>query len=321
MNGRERMRRTAILLTLVTGLAMAHEASAEPGATKAAADALFAEGRALMDQHKYSEACVKFAESERFEPSVGASLNLGECHEKLGHTASAYGAFGEAKRLAALRKDTEREAHAAERRASIEPRLSRIALSLPVNVSGVTVFLDGQELGAGAIGAAIPVDPGSHRVRAIRSDKPTFDKEISVGSGPVTVAVEVVFPGDKPVPEASNTVRSAGVVVGAAGLVGLLGGGGFGIAAIVKNNASKDECRPADATQCSARGVTLRNSAGTFADVSTGTLVAGGALVGLGIGLFVLGGTSGPEKPGATAFRMIPMVSPGFGGVLMGTEF
>ncbi len=321
MNGRERMRRTAIMLTLVTGLMTAHQASAEPGATKAAADALFAEGRALMDQHKYTEACVKFAESERFEPAVGTSLNLGECHEKLGHTASAYGAFGEAKRLAALRKDTEREAHAAERRAAVEPRLSRIALSVPANVPGVKVFLDEQELGAGAIGAAIPVDPGAHRVRAVSPNKPAFDKEITVGPGPVTVAVEVVFPGDKPAPEAWSTVRSVGVVVGAAGLVGVLGGGGFGVAAIVKNNASKDECLPSDATQCSMRGVSLRKQAGTFADVSTGTLVAGGAMVALGVGLFVLGGASSREKPASTAFRVLPLVSPGFGGVLVGTEF
>ncbi len=321
MNGRERMRRTAILMTLVTGLLMGHEASAQPGANKAAADALFAEGRSLMDQHKYAEACVKFAESERFEGAVGTSLNLGECHEKLGHTASAYGAFGEAKRLAALRKDAEREAHAAERRAAIEPRLSRIALSVPSHAATVKVFLDDQELGAGAIGAAIPVDPGQHRVRAIAPDKPTFDKEFAVGAGPVTVAVEVVFPGDKPKTEAWSTMRSAGVVVGAAGLVGVLGGAGFGVAAIVKNNASKEECLPADAAACSMRGVSLRKQAGTFADVSTGTLVAGGVLVGLGVGLFVLGGTNSQEKPGPTAFRVIPVLSPGFGGAIVGTEF
>jgi hypothetical protein len=317
-----------MVMTLLAGLLATCLAAAEPGANKAAADALFAEGRALMTQNKYAEACDKFAESDRFEPAVGTSLNLGECHERLGRTASAYGAFGEAKRLAALRKDTEREAHAEARRAALERRLSRMALSIPSKVPGVKVLLDGQELGVGAIGAAIPVDPGRHIVKAVAPDKPAFEKELLVGDGPVTVAVEVVFPGDKPTsssdPAAWSTMRSAGVVVGAAGFVGVLMGGGFGIAAIVKNNASKDECLPGNAKQCSLRGLSLRGQAGTFADASTGTLIAGGALVGLGVGLFFLGATRGSdhqEKPKAQEIRFIPVLVPGYCGAVAGVEF
>lgn len=315
------LRQTAMMMTLVSSFLLANVAHAELGANKAAADELFAEGRALMAQSKYAEACVKFVESERFEPALGTSLNLGECHERLGQTASAYGAFGEAKRLAALRKDTEREAFAAERRAALEPRLSRIAISIPTNVPGVKVLLDGQELGAGAIGAAIPVDPGRHIVSAVAPDKPTFGKELEVGPGPLTVAVEVVFPGDKPQEPAWNNVKSAGVVIGAAGLVGVVVGGVFGVTAIVKNNASKDECLSGDATKCSLHGVSLRHQAGTFADVSTGTLIAGGALVGLGLGMFFLGGRVAPEKPRAKEIQIIPVLGPGFGGAVAGVEF
>ena len=321
MNERDRMRRTAMVTVLAASLLVTCVAAAEPGANKAAADALFAEGRALAAQGKYAEACAKYAESERFEPAVGTSLNLGECHEKLGHTASAYGAFGEAKRLAALRNDPDREAVAAERRAAIEKRLSRIALSVPSNTSGMKVLLDGQELGTGAIGASIPVDPGKHIVRAIVPDKPPYEKEVLVGPGPLTVAIEVVFLGDKPAPEPPTTARNVGVVVGAAGLVGVLAGGVFGVAAIVKNNASKDECLPSNATQCSQRGISLRNQAGTFADVSTGTLIGGGVLVGLGVGLFFLGSGGGREKQQAKDIRVFPIVAPGFGGAVAGVEF
>lgn len=320
MNQRKRMRRTATGMVLVASILITFAAAAEPGANKAAADALFSEGRALMAQGKFVEACEKFAESERFEPAVGTSLNLGECHERLGRTASAYGAFGEAKRLAALRGDAEREAHAAQRRAVLEPRLSRIALSVPSKVPGVKVLLDGQELGTGAIGAAIPVDPGKHVVRAVAPDKPPFEKEVEVGPGPLTVAVEVVFAGDSPAPSWS-TARNAGVVLAAGGFVGVVAGGIFGIAAIVKNNASKDECLAGDATQCSLRGVSLRRQAGTFADVSTGTLLAGGVLVGVGAGLFFLGGNAAPEKRQPHTFRVFPVVAPGLGGAVAGVEF
>lgn len=327
MNERKRKLRSAAVLTFVTSMLVACFADAEQGqtgASKAAADALFAEGRALASQGKYAEACEKFAESERFEPSAGTSLNLGECHEKLGRTASAYGAFGEAKRMAALRQDTEREAYAAQRRAALEPHLSKIALSIPKQVSGVQVFWDGQALGRGAIGAAIPVDPGKHLVRAIAADKPAFEKVLNVGKGPLTLAVEVVFPGDKPTANTWSPLQKAGLVVGATGVVSVLVGGGFGIGAIVKNNASKEMCLPENAGSCSEQGVTLRNQAGTFADVSTGTLLAGGALVGVGLGLFFLAGPTSKEKPRSKEskeMRFVPVVGPGFGGLLLGKEF
>lgn len=321
MNERKRRLRSAAVLTFVTSMLVACFADAETGASKAAADALFAEGRALAGQGKYAEACEKFAESERFEPSAGTSLNLGECHEKLGRTASAYGAFGEAKRMAALRQDTEREAYAAERRAALEPHLSKIALSIPKQVPNVKIFLDGQALGPGAIGAAIPVDPGKHAVRAIASDKPTFEKVLDVGKGPLTLAVEVVFPGDKPVEDTWTPLRKAGLVVGATGVVSVIVGGGFGIGAIVKNNASKEMCLPENAGSCSEEGVKLRNQAGTFADVSTGTLLAGGALIGVGMGLFFLAGPTSKEKPRSKEMRVVPVVGPGFGGALGRMEF
>jgi len=131
MNERDWMRRTAMVAVLAASLLVTCVAAAEPGANKAAADALFAEGRTLAAQGKHAEACAKFAESERFEPAVGTSLNLGECHEQLGHTASAYGAFGEAKRLAALRHTPDREAIAEGRREAVEKRPARLAVGGP----------------------------------------------------------------------------------------------------------------------------------------------------------------------------------------------
>ena len=322
---RDRMRAVAMGMALAACVFSAGPAYAETSANKAAADALFAEGRALVTQEKWFEACEKFIESDRFESAVGTSLNLGECHERLGRTASAYGAFGEAKRLAALRGDTEREAHAAERRAKLEPRLSRIALRLPSGVPGVKVMLDGRELGTGALGAAIPVDPGRHNVNAVAPDKPDFEKQLIVGPGPVTVAVEIIFPGDKPNPWMDpsqwSPARSAGIVVGAAGVVGGLAGAGFGIAAIVKNNASKTRCESEDPTKCSLVGLSLRNRAGTYADISTGAIVGGGVLVGVGLGLFLFGGSIVQEKPQAEEIRIIPVIAPGYGGLAGGMEF
>jgi hypothetical protein len=60
---------------------------------RARADALFEQGRALMDAGKYQEACSAFAESEALAEGAGTVMNLGVCYEKLGDKERACQAF------------------------------------------------------------------------------------------------------------------------------------------------------------------------------------------------------------------------------------
>jgi uncharacterized protein HemY len=57
---------------------------------KATAEALFAEGRRLMSSGNYATACQKFAASQKLDPALGTSLNLADCYDKSGRTASAW---------------------------------------------------------------------------------------------------------------------------------------------------------------------------------------------------------------------------------------
>src|SRR5688500_5414952 len=57
------------------------------------AEALFREGKALLQQGKLAEACAKFDASDRLEPSVGTELNAADCHEKNGKVATAWAGF------------------------------------------------------------------------------------------------------------------------------------------------------------------------------------------------------------------------------------
>src|SRR5215471_18412917 len=77
-------------------------AGAQPS-DKPGAEALFEQGRRLMDQKRYPEACEKFAASHKLDPAVGTLLNLADCQERQDHLATAWAYYREAQALAQSR--------------------------------------------------------------------------------------------------------------------------------------------------------------------------------------------------------------------------
>jgi Flp pilus assembly protein TadD len=90
------------------------------------ADALFAEGRDLLEKGRFSEACARLARSEELSPAVGTLLNLGYCYEQVGQLRSAMDAYSEADVLATAAGETKRAAFAKERFAAVEPRAPKL---------------------------------------------------------------------------------------------------------------------------------------------------------------------------------------------------
>ena len=147
----------------IVGRAPAAHAQAED---QAAARALFAEGRSLMKAGKYANACPKLEAARKLYTSAGILLNLADCHEKIGRTASAWTEFGEA---AAVAKRTNRDDDAEEatrRQTALEPSLPRFTIRVAHAVPGLGVKRDGAPIAPAAWGAALPVDPGAHEIRA-----------------------------------------------------------------------------------------------------------------------------------------------------------
>ena len=75
-------------------LGVSSRAEAQP--TAAIAEQLFRDGRALIGQGKFDEACEKFAASQRLAPAIGTLLNLAVCREKQGRDATAWSLYADA---------------------------------------------------------------------------------------------------------------------------------------------------------------------------------------------------------------------------------
>jgi len=293
----------------------------------ATAQALFEEGRSLMQQQQYERACPKFAESQRLGPASGTLLNLGECYAKLGKSASAWAAFKEAIPAAHSAGQADREQFAHERVAEIEGKLVRLAIKVaPPPAAQLVVKRDGVTLGEAAWGTPVPVDPGPHVVEATAPGKRPWKTTVEIKSDPSTEVVVPVLDAAPP-PESAKpflTQRTIGIGVAGLGVVAATVGAVFGLNAISTNDSAKKHCR--DGNLCDATGLQQLDSAKGQATASTIFFLLGAAAIGGGAILFFTapddadkGSDSGGGKA-MTRMRLAPAVSASAAGLdLRGT--
>jgi hypothetical protein len=309
---------------------------------EATAEALFMEGRRLMADGKYAEACPKLAESQRLDAAVGTLLNLGECYEKNGQTASAWAAFRSAASLGRKDHQEEKERVARERAAAIENKLSRltIVVSPEAKAANVTIKRDGVALLEASWGTSIPIDPGQHTVEATSPGTKPWSKTIDLplGAGSVTVTVPALESGGAtaPVPAAAPASdqaapprsggwqRPAAFVAGGVGVAGLVVGTVFGLKAKSKQSDSEAYCGPGDMTICSPQGGQLIDEAKKAATISTAGFIVGGVGIVGGVVLYLTAG-SGSKNAGAgdakRAFAVVPSGGRNSDGVLVQGTF
>lgn len=316
--------RPAIWLALSGSLlVLAPEALAQTDA--AAAEALFQEGKQLLDHGRVVEACAKLGESYRLDPGTGALLLLAHCHEREGKLASAWAELSEAAARARKEGSAEREAFARERAAALAPRLSRLTIEVAPAVlalPGLVVERDRVAVGRGSLGAALPVDGGEHVVTATAPGQRPWQTRVRVGSEadaatvtittlerePVVAAPAARGAGRAPATQARDeglaATQIAGIVSGGLGLAALGASGYLSLRAVDAKNESND--RGCNGNVCVGDAADLRNDAVSFADAATIAGVSGVVLAGAGVTLFVLGRRS--EAPAAATAQHVELV-------------
>jgi hypothetical protein len=322
----------------VPALSAAPARAAEPGDAeeKVVAQALFDEARKLSAEGKHAEACPKFAESQKLDPTIPTKFYLAECLEKTGRIASAWMYYVEVADSLRSGGHLDREKSVRERSEALKPRLARLTVAVPEEVRALPdleIRRDGVVMGRAQWNVPIPSDSGEHVISVSAAGKKTWETRVSTAEEGKTVTVDVPQPEEAPLPppavveppppvgppvrveplaaagvESSRTspLRTTGFVAGGVGAAGLLAGLVSGVLAVTKKDALEGHCT---GNVCDATGVDTYRSAATFADVSTAGLLVGGVLLVGGAAMVLLA----PSTPKSAGFGA-PGVEIGLGG-------
>jgi len=308
-------------------------ARAQAGQNEAAAQALYDEARKLMEAKDYAAACPKFRESYDLAGGGGTLLNLADCYEKAGKNALAWTTFKEALVMAQRELFAARIDFAKAHIAALEPNLSYVTVKVAdgAKVDGLAVTVDGTPLGSAAWGVALPLDPGSHVIRAEAPQHKPFEKSVDIpASGAAreeisVPALEALAGGTSGTPGADTKAAGGGGAFGArtigwvsigVGAVGVGLGSYFGLKAMSDWDDRNTNCKPV----CTQAAKDAGESASSAATISTVAFAVGVGALGVGTILILTSGPSSSDAPHAARKSLLEasiIASPGGVGVSM----
>jgi hypothetical protein len=309
--------RVVVLVVAFAGAAHAQDAPPKID-NRARAQELF--DSALVDAEKgdFASACPKFQASQEADPKTSTLLNLANCYEKNGQTASAWGAFRESETLARKAGRADWETAARTRAEALEPKLVRLTIDVPQasRIAGLVVTRDRARLANGEWGVAIPVDPGDHVVAASAEGYRPFEQHVAVkeSSGSITIPALEPLPAPPPPPPVVEQpvappprtnpswwtpLRTAGVVTAGVGGVAMVTGAILGVVAKGSYDDARAQC--ANGTHgCPSSAVSDANGAYGLAAGATIVFVVGVVAAAVGGSLIVF--APSPEAgPGMVA--------------------
>ncbi len=251
---------------------------------------LFEKGRALAKDGHCAEAIPVFLDSLREAAGIGPMLNLGNCYEVLGKTATAFRQFKRAEETATSRGDP-RSAEAHARAVALAATLSTVTVTVAdTGEQDLALRLDDETLPRERWGMPVPIDPGKHVLEASspRRGRTLQSVGVRAAADRATLVVPALVVG--PAPESTSPhedakpgslQRTLGYGIAGAGIVGVGVGSVFGILSLTKHSSVVDRCPAYPTCDPSSRSAIDDDnaSARTSGNVSTVSFIVGGALL------------------------------------------
>lgn len=310
------MRTLSIALLGIALLAPATALAAPPSAEdREAARKLADEGAELFDAGRYDEAVKLFRKADEKVHAPTFGLAIAQAYAKGGKLIEARAHYQKVvnEKLPPSPPPSFVEAQAAARRELDE--LSRRIPTLQIVLSGAgaggaKVAIDGAPVAS--IDQPLERNPGDHRIDVTPGSGKPISRELTLREG-ATERIEIALPGAAPGSEKASS-GSKGSILPAAislgiGAVGIGVGAVTGAMALGRAGDIKDAC---SGNVCPKSLEGEASSAGTLADISTVSFIAGGVGVAAGVVLLILrpGGSSEDASAAAPAR---PFVNVSFG--------
>ena len=308
--------------------------SADAG-DKDKADVLFKQGKKLLGEKRYADACQAFEESNKLDPGIGVEANVALCYEEWGKLARAYRAYAKAEEMAKGSGDTNRASKLHERLAGIEPQVPKLTVKLPAGANAPQkMTLDGATLDATELGKPQLVDPGPHLIEYVTDSgkKHTVVPVERGGHAEYTLEIAVEKKPDhdkedKPIVEPEQDPGKywkygAYAAAGAGGLLIVISSYMALSALSQYNDALAKDCMNSK-TMCDSTGLSATHDARHEANVATVLFLVGTAAVGGGVALYLLAPhadrTEKMEK--GEALYLVPTATPDGAGIVVGGRF
>jgi hypothetical protein len=292
------------LLSTLTSVAKADGVESEnrtegrPADVAAAAQSLFVEGKRLVSEGRFAEACASFEQSQHLDPAAGTEINLADCYEKSGRIATAWITFHEAVGAADRARRPDWAEQARQRARILEGEVPQLTLMVDAPPPGFELWRDRASVGPSTYGIAVPVDPGTHEITATAPSHGAWSTRVTIEKGahvilyvpslaeqiPASIAAhDAPASSFRPAEarargSAAPIQRTIAFTLGGAAIV-LMGVGTYaGLTAIADNADAAQRC-PASPRCTDPRAVGLTDDARHAASVSTVAFIAGGAVL------------------------------------------
>lgn len=342
------MKSRALLFVAVSLVSAAANAQQVDDRARGAARTLAEDGVTALQNGDAASAVDKLGRAYQIIKLPTVGLWSARALVKAGRLVSAAERYNEVARYSGTgdAKQDQAKADAQREREELLPRLPSATFVIEgAKASEVTVTLDGDPVLPALIGTPIPVDPKHHVLKGTRGEdsveqpfdiaegqKLTVSLRLGTNAAPAPAPAPAAAPVAAPATPAAtqaapgadsgtssgssfwNTQRTIGVIVGGAGVVSAVVSGVFTAGALGKKSDAKAYC---DSGQCTdQKGVDLLSDARSAGNLATITGIAGIALVGAGVVLFVTAPSGDGSKVAVSTSYL-----PGGGGLLARGSF
>ena len=331
------MKLALVLASIVAVSSVAHADN------KQKAEALFKQGKKLMGDKRYADACDAFEQSYKLDPGIGAQLNVAKCYEEWGKLARAYTAYQLAEKLAKDENDP-RTPKIHELVEGLDTQVPRLTVKLPKDApKELVITLDAKPLTA--VGEKFVIDPGPHTIEYGIGDQKKqkivpmdrgADSEVTLeitkgmyaaaNGGKGEGESEPVKPpppkvAKKPAP--GRNMRIGGIALGGAGVLAIGVSSVMTLSARSRYNDALDKYCGGKTNGCDSMGLDITHDARSTANIATVVFLVGTAAVGGGVAMYLLApkGHAASEEGDAEARYLVPTITPDGAGIVYGGRY